>query len=62
MELLHEIAVPDVSSIGDSGVYFGPNLAWRNDRFAVTLTGLWQLTSLGDEPDFQLRTIFSLDF
>jgi len=61
-ELLHEIAVPDVDTIGDSGVYLGPNVTWRNDRFSVALTGLWQLTSLADEPDFQLRTIFAVDF
>lgn len=61
-EVLHEIAVPDVDAIGDSGVYLGPNVSWRNNRFSVTLTGLWQLTSLSDEPDFQLRTIFSVDF
>jgi hypothetical protein len=61
-EVLHEIAVPDVDTIGDSGVYLGPNASWRNNRFSVALTGLWQLTSLSDEPDFQLRTIFSVDF
>lgn len=61
-ELLHEIAVPDVDTIGDSGVYLGPNVAWRNDRFSVAVTGLWQVTSLADEPDFQLRTIFAVDF
>ncbi len=61
-ELLHEIAVPDVDTIGDSGVYMGPNVSWRNNRFSVALTGLWQVTSLSDEPDFQLRTIFALDF
>jgi hypothetical protein len=61
-EVLHEIAVPDVESIGDSGVYLGPNISWRNDRFSVGMTGLWQITSLSDEPDFQLRTLFSVDF
>lgn len=61
-EVLHEIAVPDVETIGDNGVYFGPNISWRNDRFSVAVTGLWQLTSLSDEPDFQLRTLFSVDF
>lgn len=61
-ELLHEIAVPDVDTIGDSAVYLGPNVAWRNNRFSVALTGLWQLTSLAGEPDFQLRTIFAVDF
>ncbi len=62
LEALHEIAVPDVESIGDSGVFVGPNASWRNDRFAATVTGLWQATSLADEPDFQLRTIFSIEF
>jgi len=61
-EILHEIAVPDVDTIGDSGVFLGPNISWRKDRFSMAMTGLWQLTSLEDEPDFQLRTIFSIDF
>lgn len=61
-EVLHEIAVPDVDSIGDSGVFLGPNVSWRNNRFSVALTGLWQVTALADEPDFQLRTILAVDF
>lgn len=61
-EVLHEIAVPDVDTIGDSGVYLGPNASWRNKQFSLAVTGLWQVTSLADEPDFQLRTIFSVDF
>ena len=61
-EVLHEIAVPDVESIGDSGVFLGPNATWKNERFSVALTGLWQVTSLSDEPDFQLRTLFSVSF
>lgn len=61
-EVLHEIAVPDVDTIGDSGVYLGPNVAWRKDNFSITLTGMWQLTSLADEPDFQARTIFAFEF
>jgi hypothetical protein len=31
-------------------------------RFSVALTGLWQLTTLSDEPDFQLRSLFSVEF
>lgn len=61
-EVLHEIAVPDADTIGHSGVYLGPNIAWRNKRVSVTMTGLWQLTSVTGEPDFQLRTILSVDF
>lgn len=62
VEALHEIGVPDVSEIGDSGVFAGPNVSWQKDRFSLAVTGLWQLTSLADEPDFQLRTIFAFDF
>lgn len=61
-EVLHEIAAPDVDTLGDSGVYAGPNLMWRHKQFSAAFTGLWQVTSLDDEPDFQLRTILSIDF
>ncbi len=61
-EVLHEIAVPGVDTIGASGVFFGPNLAWRHQSVSLTMTGLWQLTALAGEPDFQLRTIFSVNF
>lgn len=61
-EFLHEIAVPDVEEIGDSAVYLGPNAGWRHEQFSLALTGMWQLTSLSGEPDFQIRTIFSIDF
>ena len=61
-EILHEIAMPDAKSVGDSGVYLGPNVAWRSREFGITVAGLWQATSLADAPDFQLRTIFSIDF
>jgi hypothetical protein len=54
--------MPDANSFGDSGVYLGPNVAWRSRQIAVTAAGLWQATSLAGEPDFQLRTIFSIDF
>jgi hypothetical protein len=62
LEAVHEIAVPDVDTIGDSGVYLGPNASWRHGNFFATVSGLWQVTSLADEPDFQLRTIFGFDF
>lgn len=61
-EALNEIEVPDVESIGDSAFYMGPNVSWRKNQFSMAVTGLWQLTSLSGEPDFQLRTIFSFDF
>jgi hypothetical protein len=61
-EALHEIEVPDVEHLGDSGVYLGPNVSWRKDRFSITTTAMWQITRLDSEPDFQLRTLFSVEF
>ncbi len=61
-ELLHEIYVPDVETFDGSGVFVGPNVSWRNNNISLTLTGLWQVTSREGEPDFQLRTIFSVNF
>ncbi len=61
-EALHEIGLPDAEDFGDSGVYLGPNVAWRNSRCSLAVAGLWQLTDVDDEPDFQLRTIFAVDF
>lgn len=62
VEALHEVGLPDVETFGDNAVYFGPNVSWRNERLSVAVAGLWQLTSLSGEPDFQLRTIVAVDF
>jgi hypothetical protein len=51
-----------VESFGDVALFLGPNIAWRKNQFSVLVTGLWQATTLDDEADFQLRTIFSIDF
>lgn len=61
-EVLHEVYVPEVEEITDSGVFAGPNFSWRNRCYSVAVAGLWELTSLEGEPDFQLRTIFSFSF
>jgi hypothetical protein len=61
-EILHEVAVPDVETFGNSSAYLGPNASWRINRFSLAISGLWQLTDLTDEPDFQLRTLFSIAF
>ncbi len=61
-EVLHEVAVPEVEEIAESHVFAGPNFSWRNRCYSVAVAGLWELTSLDGEPDFQLRTIFSFSF
>lgn len=61
-EVLHEIEVPDVESFGDQVVYAGPNVSWHGEHFSVLLSGMWQLTSVDGEADFQMRSILSFDF
>jgi hypothetical protein len=61
-EVLHEIDIPEVEHFGDSGVYLGPNASWRKAGFAITTTAMWQITQLNSEPDFQLRTLFTVGF
>lgn len=31
-------------------------------HFGLTTTAMWQMTHLDGEPDFQIRTLFSIDF
>lgn len=61
-ELLHEIEMPDWENTNDGVVYAGPNVSLRLGRTFTTLTGMWQITNVQDEPDVQARMIFGIDF
>lgn len=61
-ELLHEIEMPDWENTNDGLVYAGPNASIRYGRVFATVTGLWQITNVQDEADFQARLIFGIDF
>jgi hypothetical protein len=61
-ELLHEVYVPEANTFDGSGLFFGPNVTWKNEHVSLALTGLWQVTTRENEADFQLRTLFSIDF
>ncbi|MCH8966585.1 MAG: hypothetical protein IID43_02815 [Planctomycetes bacterium] len=61
MELLHEIAIPDWRGASGKGVlYVGPNFSYRTRRWWATLTPLFQVSDVEDEPDFQMRLIFGM--
>src|SRR2546421_3328350 len=61
-EFVHEIIFPEWSG-AESGKFFaGPNISIRHRTGWVTLTALCQITRAGDEPDFQVRTIFGFSF
>lgn len=61
-ECLHEVAFPDWSQAERGKFFAGPNVSLRAGKYWGTLTALAQVTRAGDEPDFQLRTIFGFSF
>ncbi len=61
MELLHEVAIPDWrGASGKSVLYIGPNFSHRTKNWWATLTPLFQVSDVEDEPDFQMRLIFGI--
>src|SRR3954465_10803227 len=61
-EFVHEIAFPDWSESEPGKFFAGPNISIRKRNWWATLTALGQVTSAGDEPDLQVRTIFGFSF
>lgn len=62
-ELLHEMEMPDWRGVrGKSSLYLGPNFSYRTLKWWATLTPLFQISDVENEPDFQMRLIvgFSL--
>jgi len=58
MELLHEISIPDWAGVRGKGVlYLGPNISYRAEKWWMTLTPLFQVSDVEDEPDFQMRLL-----
>jgi len=61
-EALHEGAFPDWSQAEPGKFFAGPNVSIRAGKYWGTINALAQITRAGDEPDFQLRTIFGFSF
>ncbi len=61
-ECLHEIAFPEWQKAERGVLFAGPNISVRAGRWWTTMTALAQITDAGEEPDFQLRTIFGFAF
>ena len=58
VELLHEIAIPDWRGASGKGIFYaGPNFSYRTPKWWATLTPLFQISDVEDEPDFQMRLI-----
>lgn len=61
VELLHEAVFPEwKNDEGATNFFAGPNVSVRAGRAFLTVTALAQATQTGDEPDFQMRTIFGI--
>ncbi len=61
VEFVHEFGIPDWRGIdGKAGVYLGPNFSYSAPKWWVTLTPLFQVSDIEDEPDFQMRMIFGI--
>jgi len=60
-ELLHEVEIPDWQGARGKGrLYLGPNFAYRAERWWATLTPMFQVSDVEDEPDFQMRLIVGI--
>lgn len=61
IEIVHEFAIPDWAGIKGKGVlYAGPNFSYRSEKWWLTVTPLFQVSHVADEPDFQMRLIFGM--
>ena len=61
-EFVHEVAFPDWSNTERGKFFAGPNVSIRHRSCWATVTALAQVTRAGNEPDFQVRTIFGFSF
>ena len=61
-EFVHEVGFPDWDSTGHNVLYLGPNASWRHRKWWVTATQLFQVSNVHDEPNFQTRLLFGVDF
>ena len=58
MELLHEVEMADWKGVRGKGLlYVGPNFSYRAKKWWATLTPMFQVSDVDDEPDFQMRLI-----
>ncbi len=61
-ELLYEIPLPEWHTGATQVLWLGPNASYHETNWAITATILPRLTSSDEEPNFQFRAIFEIDF
>ena len=62
VQALWEIEFPGWSQQSDDVVYVGPSIAWQSDGWWVSISPMFQVTSVRSEPDVQVRLLFGIDF
>ena len=63
VEATHEVEFDDWEHTGPSVFYLGPNMSYRTkDSWWITITPMFQLTDIEDEPEFQTRFLFGFFF
>jgi hypothetical protein len=62
VQALWEIEFPNWAEQGEDVVYVGPSIAWQSDGWWLTVSPLFQVTSVESEPDLQIRLLFGIDF
>ncbi len=60
-ELLNELNMPDWAGIRGKGIlYLGPNASYRARTWWATLTPMFQVSDVEDEPDFMMRLLVGI--
>jgi hypothetical protein len=64
VEAIHELEAANWKHWGasDNVVWVGPNLSYRQKAWWFTITPVFQVTHVDQEPDFQTRLIFGINF
>ena len=62
VEAVHEIEWGDWREQGEHVLFVGPNFSYRPGGWYITVTQLFQVTSVEDEENYQTRLLFGIDF
>ena len=62
MQAVWEIEIDDWEHRGDDVFSIGPSLSWQSEGWWLSVSPLFQVTDVEDEPDLQVRLLFGIDF
>jgi len=62
LQAIWEIEFPGWTEQGEDVISVGPSIAWQSDGWWLSVSPLFQVTSVDSEPDMQVRLKFAIDF